>query len=256
MGRWPVVEKKKNISNAAKQKVFWLHAKLISLAAQKWGDPSQNPALFDAIEKARKDNVPNDNIERSIKKGTGEDKDATSISQIVYEGYGAGGVAVMVTTLTDNKNRTAANMRHIFTKYGGNMGESGSVGFIFERKGLLFFSLEKYDANTLEELVFETDVEDFLIEEGLFKITTTVEDFTKVVKFFQTKSFEAEFADLDYIPTTETVVDDFDKALKLTKMLEGFREDEDVQKITVNMIIDDKLQQEVDEFIEKNTFRT
>lgn len=256
MGRWPVVEKKKSASNAAKQKVFSLHAKLISLAAQKWWDPDQNPALFDAVEKARKDNVPNDNIERAIKKGTWEDKDAASISQIVYEWYGVWWVAVMVTTLTDNKNRTASNIRHIFTKYGGNMGESGSVGFIFEKKWLLFLSLDKYDAAQLEEMVFETDVEDFVIEDGVFKITTSLEDFNTVQKFFKSKNMELEFADIDYIPTTESNVDEFDKALKLTKMLEAFGEDEDVQKVTVNMIIDEKLQQEVDEFIEKNTFRT
>jgi transcriptional/translational regulatory protein YebC/TACO1 len=162
----------------------------------------------------------------------------------------------MVTTLTDNKNRTASNIRHIFTKYGGNMGESGSVGFIFEKKGLLFLSLDKYDAAQLEEMVFETDVEDFVIEDGVFKITTSLEDFNTVQKFFKAKNMELEFADIDYIPTTESVVDEFDKALKLTKMLEAFGEDEDVQKVTVNMIIDEKLQQEVDEFIEKNTFRT
>ncbi len=256
MGRWPVVEKKKSISNAAKQKVFSLHAKLISLAAQKWGDPNQNPALYDAIEKAKKENVPNDNIERAIKKWTWEDKDATSISQIVYEWYGVWWVAIMVTTLTDNKNRTASNMRHIFTKYGWNMGETGSVGFIFERKGMIFISLEKYDAQVLEEMVFETDVEDFIIEDGMFKITTSLEDFITVKHFFESKNIELEFADLDYIPTTESHVDDFEKALKLTKMLDAFGEDEDVQKITWNMIVDEKLQQEVDEFIEKNTFKT
>ncbi|MDP5039087.1 MAG: YebC/PmpR family DNA-binding transcriptional regulator, partial [Candidatus Gracilibacteria bacterium] len=125
MGRGPVVQGKKAASNAVKQKVFSLHSKLIALAAQKGGDPDLNPALYDAIEKARKDNVPNDNIERSIKKGTGEDKDSSQISEIVYEGYGVGGVAVIVKVLTDNKNRTASNIRHIFSKYGGNMGESG-----------------------------------------------------------------------------------------------------------------------------------
>jgi transcriptional/translational regulatory protein YebC/TACO1 len=105
-------------------------------------------------------------------------------------------------------------------------------------------------------MVFETDVEDFIIEEGIFKITTSLEDFHTVQKFFKAKNMDLEFADIDYIPTTESVVDEFDKALKLTKMLEAFGEDEDVQKVTVNMIIDEKLQQEVDEFIEKNTFRT
>ncbi|MDD5769922.1 MAG: YebC/PmpR family DNA-binding transcriptional regulator [Candidatus Gracilibacteria bacterium] len=256
MGRGPVVEKKKNQSNALRQKAFSIHAKLISIAAEKGGDPDKNPSLCDAIEKARKDNVPNENILRAIKKGTGEDKSATQITQIIYEGYGPGGVAIIVSTLTDNKNRTAPNIRHIFSKYGGNMGEPGSVSFIFERKGILAIDLENYSSESLEELVFETDVEDFWQEDGMFKIITSIDSFVKVKKFFEAKNINSEFADIDYIPSTIVEVDDFDKALKLTKMIEAFNEDEDVEKISVNMNISDKLQKEVDDFIDKNTFRT
>lgn len=256
MGRWPVVEKKKNQSNAAKQKVFTIHAKLIAIAAGKWGDPDKNPSLADAIEKARKDNVPNDNIARAIKKGTGEDKSGTQIDQIVYEWYGAWGVAVIVTTLTDNKNRTAPNIRHIFSKYGWNMWEPGSVSFIFEKKGMLIIDLENNKKEDLEELVFETSAEDFFEEEGMFKVITSLEDFVSVKKFFEWKNIHFEFADIDYIPSTTAEVDDFDKALKLTKMLEAFWEDEDVEKVSINGNISLDLQKEVDEFIEKNTFRT
>lgn len=256
MWRWPVVERKKNISNAAKAKVYAIHAKLISLAAQKWWDPNLNPSLYDAIEKARKDSVPADNITRAIKKWTWEDKDWSQIEQIVYEWYWVAWVWVLVTTVTDNRNRTVANIRHIFTRFWGNLWESWSLKFVFERKWLIFIDLEKYSSDELEWLVFETEVEDYLVEDGLFKVITTLENFATVKSFFNEKWIELSFADLDYIPNNEMEVTDFDNALKLTKMLDAFKEDEDVEKITVNMIISDELQKEVDEFIEKNTFRT
>lgn len=256
MWRWPVIEKKKNQSNALRQKAFSIHAKLISVAASKWWDPDKNPSLYDAIEKARKDNVPNDNITRAIKKWTGEDKDAMEINQIIYEWYGPSWVALIVSTLTDNKNRTAKNMRHIFSRYGWNMWEPGSVSFTFERKWILAIDLENYKSSLLEELVFETDVEDFFEEEGMFKILTSLESFIEVKKFFVSKNINFEFADIDYIPLSINEVEDFDTALKLTKMLESFHEDEDVEKISSNMNISEKLQTEVNEFIEKNTFKT
>lgn len=256
MWRWPVIAAKKSQSNAAKQKVFTIHAKLISLAAQKWGDPDKNPSLYDAIEKARKDNVPNDNIERAIKKGTGEDKTWVQIDTIVYEWYGAWWVAVIVTTLTDNKNRTAPNIRHIFSKYGGNLWEPGSVSFIFEKKWILIVDLEDYSKDELEEKIFETAVEDFFIEDGMFKIITSLEDFVEVKKYFQEQNINFQFADIDYISSNIVEIEDFDKALKLTKMIQSFEEDEDVEKISVNMHISETLQKEVEEFIERNTFKT
>lgn len=256
MGRGPVIAAKKSQSNAAKQKVFTIHAKLIAIAAGKWWDPDKNPALNDAIEKARKDNVPNDNIARAIKKWTWEDKTASQIDTIVYEWYGPGGVAVIVTTLTDNKNRTAPNIRHIFSKYWWNLWEPGSVSFVFEKKWLLAISLENHTKEKLEEMVFETSAEDFFEEEWMFKIITSIDDFQEVKKYFAQKNIGFEFSDLDFIPSNIVEVDDFDKALKLTKMLEAFGDDEDVEKIAVNMNISEKLQTEVDEFIEKNTFRT
>ncbi len=256
MWRWPVVEKKKSASNAAKQKIFWLHAKLISLAAQKWWDPDLNPSLFDAIEKAKADNVPNDNITKAIKRWTWEDKDSALISEIIYEWYWVWWVAVIVKTLSDNKNRTASNIRHIFTKYGWNMWESWSVSFIFDKKWLLVIDLEKFSKDEIEWLVFETDVEDFSFEDNTARVITTVEDFIWVKKFFEDKSYSFIDASISYIPNTTAEVTEFDKALKLTKMFEAFHEDEDVESVYLNMIIDDKLQQEVYDFIEKNTFRT
>lgn len=256
MWRWPVIEKKKSLSNAAKQKVFSLHSKLIALAAQRWWDPDKNPHLFDAIEKARADNVPNDNISRAIKKWTWEDKDATQIQNIIYEWYWAGWVAVIVTTLTDNKNRTASNIRHIFSKYGWSMWESWSVSFIFDKRWVICIDLEKISKEKIEELVYETDVMDFVYEENLARIITDVADFWNVLNFFKSKNIEIYSSWLEYIPNNTQEITEFEKALKLTKMFEAFEEDEDVEKVFLNMEIDDKLQQEVYDFIEKNTFKT
>lgn len=256
MWRWPVVAKKKEVSNAAKQKVFTIHAKLISIAAWKWWDPMLNPSLHDAIEKAKKDNLPNDNIERAIKKWTWEDKDSNKIEQIVYEWYWTWWVAFMVSTLTDNKNRTASNIRHIFTRYAWSMGESGSVSYMFERDWIIIIDLDKYKKDLLEEIVFETQAKDFFEENWMFKVITSLEDFLDTKKIFESKNINFEFADIDFIPTNTVDVTDFDKALKLTKMIEDFNNDDDVEKISSNLNIDEKLQKEVDDFIEKNTFRT
>lgn len=256
MWRWPVVEKAKALWNANKQKTYTIHAKLIAMAAEKWWDPDTNSYLADAIEKARKDNIPSDNISRAIKKWTWEDKSWEQIQSIIYEWYWVWWVAVMVATLTDNKNRTAKNMRHIFSKYWWNMWESGSVGFIFEKKWVIFIDLTSYEREILEEMVFETDTEDFIIEDQIFKITTSLEDLVNVREFFKSKNIELKFSWISYIPNNEVEVTDFDNVLKLTKMIDDFREDEDVENIYVNMIIDDTLQKEVDDFIEKNTFKT
>nr|MDD3720039.1 YebC/PmpR family DNA-binding transcriptional regulator [Candidatus Gracilibacteria bacterium] len=256
MGRGPVVEKKKNVSNALRQKVFSLHAKLIALAASKGADPHMNPSLADAIEKARKDNVPNDNIERAIKKGSGDDKGSEQISQIVYEGYAPGGVAIVIQVLTDNKNRTAANVRHIFSKFGGNMGESGSVAWIFPKKGVVTFSKEKVDFSKIEELVFETSVDDMQEDDEDIRLITSVDNLKEVSDFFKSKGFVPESVNLEYIPNNEVEVTEFDKALKIVKMIEALDEDEDVEDYSLNAVINDELKKEVNDFIEKNTFRT
>lgn len=256
MWRWPVVAKRRDAVNAVKWKVFAIHAKLISLAAQSWGDIDMNPTLAMEVEKARKAGVPNENISRAIKKWTGEDKEAAQITEIIYEWYAAGWVSVMVSTLTDNKNRTVANIRHIFTKYSGNMWENGAVSWMFHRKWVIFINPEKHNSDEIEELVFETEAEDFISEDGYLKIITSVEDFGKVEKFFEEKNISILESKIDFIPDTESEITEFDKALKFTKMIEAFNEDEDVNTVSTNEIISDELQKEIEVFIEKNTFRT
>ena len=256
MGRGPVVQARKNAVNSVKGKIFSLHAKLLSLAAQKWGNPDENPSLAAAIHSAKKAGVPNDNIDRAIKKWSGEDKDAAQIVEIIYEGYAPGWVALLVSTLTDNKNRTVSNIRHIFSKYGGSMGESGSVSWMFEKKWILFIDPENNDYDRIEELALETAVQDISLEAGYIKIVTLIEDFHEVEKYFEEKNIEIHEAKIDYIPNNEMELSEFEKVLKFTKMLEAFDEDEDVNFVSSNEIITPELQSEVDSFIEKNTFRT
>lgn len=256
MWRGPVVQARKNAVNAVKWKIFSLHAKLISIEAQKWWDPDSNPSLYAAVYKAKKDWVPNENIDRAIKKGTWEDKSAAQIVEIVYEWYAPGWVAVMVSVLTDNKNRTVSNIRHIFTKYSWNMWESWAVSWMFHRKWVIFIDPTIYPFEKIEELVYETNAEDIISEESYIKIITSVEDFNEVEKYLESKWIEIMEAKLDFVADTEVEITEFDKALKIKKMIEAFHEDEDVNTVSSNEIISDELDREVDEFIEKNTFRT
>ena len=253
--KWNNIKHRKARSDAQRGKTFTIHAKLIAMAAQKWWDPDLNPTLAEAIVKAKAENVPNENIERAIRKWTWEDKWSDQIVEISYEWYAPGWVAIIVKTLTDNKNRTASNIRHIFSKMWGNLWETGAVSWMFDRKWVIIISLEKYKAEYLEELIFETSAEDFAEEDWVFRIYTSVPDFIETKNFFLDKNIELEFADLDYIPNNSSEVTEFDKALQFTKMIEGFEEDEDVEQVINNAIITDELQNEVYDFIEKNTFR-
>lgn len=256
MWRGPVVQARKDAVNQAKWKIFSLHAKLIAVAASKWWNPDDNPALYAAIHKAKKEWVPNDNIERAIKKWTWEDKTAQAIQEIVYEWYAPGWVAMMVSTLTDNKNRTVSNIRHIFSKYGWNLGENGVVSWMFHRKWVIFIDPAKFEYEKIEEMVFETSAEDIQVEDSYIKIITSVDDFHEVEKFLEEKWVEFIETKLDFVPDNDTEITEFDNALKFKKMLEAFDEDEDVSLVSSNEIIASELEKEVDEFIEKNRFRT
>ncbi len=256
MWRGPVVQARKNAVNAVKWKIFSVHAKLIAIAAQKWWDPDQNPSLYSAIHTAKKAWVPNDNIERAIKKWTWEDKEAARIEEIIYEWYAPGWVALMVQTLSDNKNRTVSNIRHIFSKYGWNMWETWAVSWMFHRKGVIFIDPSKYDYEKIEELAIEWWAQDIINESSYIKIITDVEDFTSVEKFFEENDIELMESKLDFVPENDTEITEFEKALKFVKMIEAFNEDEDVNIVSSNEIISDELQKEVDDYIEKHSFRS
>ncbi len=256
MWRGPVVQARKDAVNKVKWKIFSIHAKLISIAASKWWNPDDNPSLATAIYKAKKDWVPANNIEKAIKKWTWEDKEAAAIQEIVYEWYAPGWVSVMVQTLTDNKNRTVSSIRHIFSKFGWNMWENWAVSWMFHRKWVIFINPEKHSPEEIEELVYDTNAEDFIVQDWYIKIITSVEDYHEVEKFFEDKWISILESKLDFVPDNDVEITEFDKALKFTKMIEAFNDDEDVAQVSTNEVINPDLQKEVDDFIEKNTFRT
>lgn len=250
------IKHRKAAQDAKKGKIYSLHAKLITLAAQSNGDPDQNPHLAMCIEKAKKAGVPNENIERAIKKWTWEDKSWEQIMEICYEWYSHWWVAIIVHTLTDNKNRTASNIRHIFHKYGWTLWEQWAVSWMFKKKWIIIINKEKYDYDSIEELVFETDAEDIQWEANIIKVITSPDSLAEVSKSLKDKNIELEFSEIEYIAENNTELNDFDKTLKFKKMIEAFYEDEDVENISSNETIDESLEKEVEDFIEKNTFRT
>lgn len=254
--KWHNIKHRKAAQDAKKWKSYAIHAKLIAMVATVWGDPLKNSSLDMAIIKAKQDGVPAENIERAIRRWTGQDKSDIEILNIIYEGYAPGWVAVVISVLTDNKNRTASNIRHIFSKFWGNMGEPWSVSWIFQKKGILIFDKENTDIAQLEELVFETEVDDMREEDEIIKLVISPDKFWEVRNFFLGKWFSISDSGTEFIPNAEVEVADFEKVLKITKMIEALEEDEDVEDYAMNYNIDEKLQQEVDEFIEKNTFRT
>ncbi len=256
MWRGPVVQARKNAVNAVKWKIFSLHAKLITIAAQKGWNPDDNPSLAAAIAVAKKQGVPNDNIDRAIKKWTWEDTSGVQIQEIIYEWYAPGGVALMVETLTDNKNRTVSSIRSIFSKYWWNLWESWAVSWMFHKKWIIFIDPKVHDYESIEEIVFETEAEDILMEEWYIKIITNTEYLHKLEKILEEKTIEVYESKIDYIPDNEIEVNDFEKALKFKKMIEAFDEDEDVNTVATNENISPELTTKVEKFIEENTFRT
>jgi len=258
MWRWPVIERKKNLSNALKWKVFTIHAKLITLAAQKWWDPDKNPTLYDAIEKAKKANVPTDNITRAIKKWTWEDKDSAQINELYYEWYAAGWVWVVAKSLTDNKNRTSSNIRHIFSKYGWNLWETWSVSsFWFKFAGVIILDLSWKKLEDIEEDIIESGADDYSMEdEEMVRIVTQKQDLMQVVKFLKDKGYNLDSFGLEYVPTNLIEITDFDKALKIIKLIEDLEEDEDIEKVWHNYNIPEEIQLQAIEAIEKARFRT
>ena len=234
MGRIHNIEGRKNKQDAARSNVFTKHARAIAVAAREGGgDPEYNASLKAAIVKAKSDNMPNDNIDRAIKKGVGGG-DGENYESITYEGYGAGGVAIIVETLTDNKNRTAGNVRYYFDKNNGNLGTPGCVSFMFDRKGQIFISNENADEDQLMEEALELGAEDFIPDEDGFEIITSPEDFNAVRDGLEEKGYEFVAADVKLLPQTTSVVDDEGQVKSLEKLLDTLEDDDDVQKVHHN----------------------
>ena len=234
MGRIHNIEGRKNKQDAARSNVFTKHARAIAVAAREGGgDPEYNASLKAAIVKAKSDNMPNDNIDRAIKKGVGGG-DGENYESITYEGYGAGGVAIIVETLTDNKNRTAGNVRYYFDKNNGNLGTPGCVSFMFDRKGQIFISNENAEEEQLMEEALELGAEDFIPDEDGFETITSPEDFNAVRDGLEEKGYEFVAADVKLLPQTTSVVDDEGQVKSLEKLLDILEDDDDVQKVHHN----------------------
>lgn len=228
--KWNNIKRKKEKTDGARAKVFTKVGREISVAVRNGGpDPASNGKLRDLIAKAKSLNVPNDNIQRIIKKAEGGDK--TEYEAITYEGYGPGGVAVMVETLTDNRNRTAADLRHYFDKNGGNLGTLGCVGFMFTQKGVIDISLEDKDPDEAMMDALDAGAEDFDAGEDAAEIITDPDSFSDVRQALEDKGYEFISADIAMVPSTTTRLTDPDQLTKMGKLLDALEENDDVQNV-------------------------
>ena len=231
--KWSTIKNKKGKEDAKKGKIFTKHARNITVAAREGGlDPEYNASLKTAIEMAKADNMPNDNIDRAIKKASG-DAGGDNFERVIYEGYGPGGVAFIVDCLTDNKNRTAPDIRHIFDKFGGNLGTDGSVMFLFEKKGEIIVKGEGKDLDDFMMDALEagaSDVED--LEEGYYEALTEVNDFNDAVDNLREMGYEIERANISYIANEIEV--DSDHHEKLYKLIDALEDNDDVQEVYNN----------------------
>ncbi|MGN1319505.1 MAG: YebC/PmpR family DNA-binding transcriptional regulator [Acutalibacteraceae bacterium] len=238
--KWNNIKRKKEKTDAAKAKIFTKIGREISVIVKAGGpNPQENSKLKDAIAKAKANNVPNDNIERIIKKAAGEGG-ANEYEELIYEGYGPNGVAVVVETLTDNRNRTAGEMRHYFDKCGGNLGQSGSVMFMFDRKGVIAIEGEGLDEDTVMEAALEAGADDFSFDGDVFEITTEPNDLGTVRDALEEKGYSFLSAEVQYIPQTTTAIDDEEQIAKMEKLIDMLEENDDVQEIWHNWDMPDE----------------
>lgn len=231
--KWHNIQAKKGKTDAKRGKIFTKIGKEIAVSVKNGGaNPETNARLRDAIAKAKAENMPSDNIQRAIKKASGE-LGSVNYETIVYEGYGPSGVAVIVETLTDNKNRSAGNVRSAFTKGGGNMGASGCVGFMFQEKGEIVIEKEDKDEDEIMMLALDSGAEDFSSEDEVFVITTAPDDFGTVREALEAEGLEFLEASVKMIPDTYTAINE-DDAKKFQKMLDLLEDDDDVQEVYHN----------------------
>ena len=233
--KWANIKHKKEKTDAQRAKVFTKIGKEITIAVKEGGgDPNSNAKLRDLIQKAKSNNVPNDNIERTIKKalgGTGE-----NYEEVVYEGYGPAGIAVIVEATTDNRNRTAGNIRSYFSKYHGNMGQSGCVSFMFEEKGVIVIADEdgEIDEDKLMETALESGAADFSGEDGIYEIYTEPDDVYAVAESLKEAGYTFESAEKTKVPTTSVTLDNEDDIKFMNLLIEKLEEDDDVMEVYHN----------------------
>ncbi len=232
--KWSTIKRKKEKTDNARAKVFTKIGREIAVVVREGGpDPASNSKLKDVIAKAKANNVPNDNIDRIIKKAAGEQGGA-NFEEIIYEGYGPKGIAVIVEALTDNRNRTAGDVRHYFDKYGGNMGQNGSVSFLFTKQGQILLESEDIDEEKLMEDALEAGATDFLTDEGIYEIRTDPYDCGAVSEALSAKGYTFISAEAAYIPSTYVKLTEQEDMVAMSKMLEMFEDNDDIQGVWHN----------------------
>ncbi len=241
--KWATIKHKKGIADQKRGQKFTKLIKEISVAAKMGGaDPDTNAALRTAILKARAENMPKDNIERAIKKGSGEMGNPV-VMELTYEGYAPGGVAIIIDTLTDNKNRTAADVRSTLTKLGGSLGSTGCVSYMFQTKGVITYDASKYTEDEIFTAALENGAEDVVNEDGTIEVTTSPADFGAVLEAMQAAGFEQDSADINKIADT-TVSLDKEKAQKVMNIVERLEDLDDVQQVSTNLDLPDDFYEE------------
>ena len=232
--KWNNIKRKKEKTDAQKAKIFTKVGREIAVAVKAGGaDPAVNGKLRDLIAKAKSLNVPNDNIQRIIKKAEGAEKD--DYESITYEGYGPSGIAMMVETLTDNRNRTAGNLRHYFDKFGGNLGNNGCVSFLFSEQGVIVLDVEGKEEETVMEDAFEAGADDFDMEDDVAEITTSPANFSDVRAALEEKGYSFISADVAMVPSTRTALTDPDAIKNMGLLLDHLEDDDDVQNVWHNL---------------------
>ncbi len=237
--KWHSIKHKKAAEDSKRGKIFTKHAKLVAIAARGGGDPVMNPSLRLAIDNARAENMPRENIERAIKKGTGEGKDAVVMEEIFYEGFGPGGAALYIETLTDNRNRTLTNVKHIFTKHGGNFGSAGTVGYLFKKKGVINVNVAEAGKNEeeIELAAIDAGADDVVSDGELVTIYTDPTAVMKVKATLEKAGVKVASASQTYLPQTNVKIEDVEVARQLMKLVDLIEEDEDVSEVHSNFDI-------------------
>jgi len=232
--KWHSIKHKKGANDTKRGKIFTKHARLITIAAKNGADPEINAALRAAIEYAKADNVPNDNIDRAIKKGAGDGSDEVQLHEITYEGYGPAGVAFMIQSVTDNKNRSFANVRTIMTKNFGNMGELGSVGYMFEKKGFFIVNPSDKDLDEAELEIIELGADDIKRDGDYLEVYSAPDMFFEVKKNLENAGFKIEESKLNLFPKNYIEINNAEDARKVLNLIEKLEEDDDVMEVITN----------------------
>lgn len=243
--KWHSIRHKKGATDAKRGKIFSrINKELMVAARMGGGDPSANPRLRQAIASAKAENMPKDNIERAIKKGTGE-LEGVNYEEHVYEGYAPGGVALLIEVMTDNKNRAAADIRYVFNKRGGSLGEAGCVAWMFDKKGLIVFEQELVDEDEVLEVALEAGADDVITTEDQYEVHTELAAFESVKQAFDDQELRYTMAEITMMPQNTVKVDDEAQAAQVLKLMDAIEDADDVQKVYANFDIPDEILQRI-----------